>query len=286
MEKLTLEQVINKVDDIPALPSVVSEIMALTEDPDSTPQDIEKVVLRDQSLTARVLRLANSAYYGFPRRISTISEATILLGFRAIRSITLSAAVSNVLVRELPGYKMPKGELWRHSQTCAITARHIARKFNIGNSEEIYVAGLLHDIGKVIMSHYIEDAYIEVVNKVINENITFLDAEEEILGFNHAQVGYRIAEKWNLPPDLVEAIAYHHSPEDATLDPHMTCITHIADAITMMMGIGLGVDGMAYSISDYAIDVLDIDTDIDSIIAEISDIIADESSFSRDDLHF
>ena len=113
MGKLTLDQVIDKVDDIPALPSVVSEVTKLTEDPDSTPHDIEKVVIRDQSLTTRVLRLANSAYYGFPRRINTISEATILLGFNAIRSITLSAAVSNVLVKELPGYKMSKGELWR-----------------------------------------------------------------------------------------------------------------------------------------------------------------------------
>ena len=181
---------------------------------------------------------------------------------------------------------MSKGELWRHSQTCAITARHIARKLNIKNSEEIYVAGLLHDIGKVIMSHYIEDTYVEVVNKVIYENVTFLDAEEEVLGFNHAQVGYRVAEKWNLPHDLVEAIAYHHSPEEATLDPHMTCITHIADAITMMMGVGLGVDGMAYSISDYAIDVLDMDTKIDNTIVEIFDVLADEDIFSRDDLDF
>ena len=104
MKKLTLDQMISKVDEIPALPNVVLQVMQLTEDPDSTPHDIESVVLKDQSLTTRVLRLANSAYYGYPRRISTISEATILLGFQAIRSITLSAAVNKVLVREIPGY--------------------------------------------------------------------------------------------------------------------------------------------------------------------------------------
>lgn len=279
MKKLTLDQVINRVEDMPALPSVVSEVMALTEDPDSTPHDIEKVVIRDQSLTTRVLRLANSAYYGFPRRISTVSEATILLGFQAIRSITLSAAVSKVLIRELPGYKMDKGELWQHSQTCAITARHIARRIKAKNPEQIYVAGLLHDIGKVIMSYYIKDSYATVIDMVLSENITFLQAEEEILGFNHAQVGGHITEKWNLPHDLVEAISHHHAPEEAELNIYMTCITHVADAITMMMGIGLGVDGMAYSISDYAIDFLDIYMDMDTIMAEVFDVIADEDSF-------
>lgn len=281
MKKLTLDQMISKVDEIPALPNVVLQVMQLTEDPDSTPHDIESVVLKDQSLTTRVLRLANSAYYGYPRRISTISEATILLGFQAIRSITLSAAVNKVLVREIPGYNMAKGELWRHSQAAAITARHIAHRNKIKNAEQIYVAGLLHDIGKVIMGHYVQDAYAEVIDMVISSQITFLQAEEEVLGFNHAQVGARIAEKWNLPPCLVESIAYHHSPHEATVDPQMTCITHMSDAITMMMGIGLGVDGMAYSISDYAIEFLNLDlgTEIDQIMTEVLDILSDEDSF-------
>lgn len=281
MKKLTLDQVVGRVDEIPALPNVVLQVMQLTEDPNSTPHDIESVVLKDQSITTRVLRLANSAYYGYPRRISTISEATILLGFQAIRSITLSAAVNKVLVREIPGYSMAKGELWRHSQAAAITSRHIARKNKVKNAEQIYVAGLLHDIGKVIMGHYIEDAYAEVIDMVIDTNVTFLQAEEEVLGFNHAQVGARIAEKWNLPPNLVEAIAYHHSPEEATINPQMTCITHISDAITMMLGIGLGVDGMAYSISNYAVEVLGfhLGTEIDKIMAEVSDILSDEDSF-------
>ncbi|NMA95988.1 MAG: HDOD domain-containing protein [Clostridiales bacterium] len=282
MNILSLENIVKRVKEIPALPDVVLKVMQLTEDPDSTPHDIESVVLKDQGITTRVLRLANSAYYGYPRRISTISEATILLGFQTIRSITLSAAVNKVLMREIPGYGMKKGSLWRHSQAVAIIARHISRQNRMKDTEEVYVAGLLHDIGKVIMGHYIEKAYSEVLDMVIDSNMTFLDAEEKVLGFNHAQVGAKVAEKWNLPESLVEAIAYHHIPQEANIAPKMTCIVHISDAIAMMMGIGLGVDGMAYSISDYAMKTLRFDSNsqIDKIMSSVSDMLTDEAIFS------
>ena len=280
MIRVTLEEIIRKVRDLPALPNITNEIMRLTEDPDSTVQDIENVIMKDQSLTARVLRLANSAYYGYPRRISTISEASVLLGFQAIRSITLTASVGGLLMKEVPGYGLGKNELWIQSQSCAIISRYIARKVRFSKIDQAYVAGLLRDIGKVIVSYYLTEHFKQIIDKVKNESISFLEAEESVLGFHHGQVGAEIAKKWNLPDDLVEAIAYHHSPEKATINPMLTSIVHIADAIVMMFGIGLGVDGMIYNFSEEAIKVLEVDGPmLEQLMLDVSDLLLDEDSF-------
>lgn len=280
MMKLTLEQIISKVDDLPALPMVVSDIMKLTEDPDSTVQDIEKVIMKDQSLTARILRLSNSAYYGYARRISTISQASVLLGFQAIKSITLSASIGGLLMNEVPGYALEKNQLWRQSQSCAIVSRFIAKKLRGVNADQAYVAGLLRDIGKVIVSHYLTDYFLQIMNIIELEKISFLEAEEKILGFNHAQVGARVAKKWNIPDDLVEAIEFHHSPEKASINPKLTAIIHVADAIVMMMGIGVGADGLIYNLSEEALSTLGIDhAMLESIISETSDLLIDEDAF-------
>jgi len=280
MEKLTLDQLLRTVKDMPVLPESIHKILQLTEDPDSTVQDIEREILKDQSLASKVLRLANSAYYGYPRKIGTISEATILLGFQAIRSLTLASGVNKFLIQELPGYGLKKYELWRQSQSCAIVSRMIARKIKFKKPELAYVAGLLHDIGKVVLNHYVATRYQEIMEKVENENKSFLEAEREILGFDHSQVGARLGEKWNFPPELVEAIAYHHTPEKSSLLPVLVSIVHIADAIVMFMGIGMGADGMAYQVSELALQTLQIDeVQVQQWISEAADLLSDSRSF-------
>ena len=278
--KLTLDEITQKVIDIPALPMIVNDIMTITEDPDSTIQDIEKTIMKDQSLTARILRLANSAHYGYPRRISTISEASVLLGFQAIRSIALTASVNGLLMKEVKGYGLEESQLWKQSQSTAIIARHIAKKVRFSKIDQAYVAGLLRDIGKVVVSYYLTENFKQIMDMVENKNMSFLDAEEQVLGFHHGQVGAHVAKKWNLPDDLVEAIAYHHSPEKATTNFKLTSIIHVADAIVMMMGIGLGVDGMTYNLSQEALEVLGIDeTMLHQLISDTSDLLVDEDAF-------
>lgn len=258
MNQISLDQIINRVEDVPALPIVTTRILELTEDPESTVADIEREILKDQGLTTRVLRLANSVYYGFPRRIHTISEATVLLGFQVIKSITLAATVSKVMLRELPGYGLEKQGLWFQSQACGMISRSIAKELRYKSPDHAYVAGLLHDIGKVILSTYVGEKYQEIVGIVEKEEKSFLQAEREVLGFDHGQVGARVGEKWNLPEDLVEAIEYHHYPDKAKINIFLTDIVHMADAIVMMMGISMGNDGMAYSFSDGTIKRLGI----------------------------
>lgn len=281
MGMVSLEQLVAAVNDLPALPHVVVKVMQLSEDPDSTAQDINNVLTQDQSMTARVLRLANSAFYGFPRRISTVTDAVVLLGFRTIRSIVLAASVSEILNQEVGGYALEPGELWRHSQSSAIAARMIAKRVKYPALDVAYTAALLHDIGKVILNNNMKEAYREVVGKIENTGIPFNEVETDVMGFNHAQVGAQVAEKWNLPPELVEAIMYHHEPEKATINKKLTAIVHVADAVSVTMGIGVGIDGMLYPVSSEAMQLLGIDEiAIESIISEMADVVSDQQSFS------
>jgi len=281
MEKLTLDSVISKIDDLPALPTIVNDVMRLTEDPYSTVKDIENVMLKDQGLTTRILRLANSVHYGYARRISTISEASVLLGFEAIKSMTLAASVNSLMIKKVPGYELGENELWIQSQSCAMISRYISKKLKYPFADQAYVAGLLRDIGKVIISYYLVDYSKEIMAKLEeNPNLSFVEVEESVLGFNHSQIGAKVAKKWNLPDELIEAIEYHHNPEKATVNYKLTAIVHLADAITMMMGIGLGVDGLIYNLSKEALDSLGVDEhQLEQLFSDASDILMDKDIY-------
>lgn len=281
MKKMSLDILIDKIEDMPILPDRITKIISLTENPDSTIKDLENELLKDQSLTSKILKLANSSYYGYARRISTISQAAILLGSQTIKSLVLASAVSQFLIKELPeGYGLEKYDLWHQSQTCAIISRFIAKKLKYEQAEQAYIAGLLRDIGKPLLNCYVAQEYEEIIAKVENENKSFIEAEEEILGFNHAEIGAGISKKWNFPQDLVESISYHHYPELSKIDPKLVSIVHIADSITMMLGVGLGNDGLCYNFSDFALTTLNIsEEDINNIIYEVTDHLKDDSSF-------
>lgn len=280
MNRMTLGELVNLVDEIPIFPDMISRILELTENPETTIKEIEKEILKDQGLTAKVLKIANSAYYGVSRKISTVSEATILLGFQAIKSIVLTASVSKLLVTELHGYALKREELWRQSQICALTNRMIAKKVKYKNIDQAYIAGLMRDIGKVALDHNMTKQYEKILDMVEKEQKPFMEIEEKVFGFHHGQVGAKIAEKWKLPEDLVEAIAFHHTPEKAIVNKQLVAMTHISDSIVMMLGLHIGSDGLAYNFSQEAIELLGLnDEDLHQIMSEVADAISDEKTF-------
>ncbi len=280
MRQISLDELVERVDEIPVFPKTVIKIMQLIEDPDAGAKDIEREIIKDQGLTAKILKLANSSYYGVSRNIKSVSEATVLLGFQAIKSMVLATSVGKVFDKELPGYALGKEALWRQSQISAITTRVVAKKSRFPKADAAYTAGLLRDIGKVVLDHYMSEQYETIVLEVNRSDKTFVQVEREILGFDHGQVGARIAEKWHLPEELVEAIAYHHTPEKAVKNPKMTAMVHVADVVVMMMGLHLGIDGLAYGFSKHAIDLLALDEIIlEEIMSEVADIISDEGIY-------
>ncbi len=278
---ITLREVVKKVQDLPALPQITTRVLELINDPDSTPEDVGNLINQDQSLTAKVLRLANSAYYGFPRRISTVTEATILLGFNTVRSLVMAASVSSLMGGELKGYALDAGELWRHSMAAAMAARLLALKSGQRRlADQAFVGGLLHDIGKVILDHYTGEAYREIVTLTGKEKIPFMDAETRVLGFNHATVGGLVIDRWNLPPQLVDAVKHHHSPGRAEHDRTLVCLVHLADAVCLMMGMSLGSDGLLYPVDVDALGTLGIgQREIEETISQLSDSFLDDNPF-------
>jgi putative nucleotidyltransferase with HDIG domain len=257
---LTVDEVAARIAELPMLPASVSEVIAACEDPDVTVGQLSQRILHDQELTASILKLANSALYGLSRRVATVTEAVVLLGFATIKSLAISSHTYRMLNKALPGYGLSRGEIWRHSIAVAMTARRLAVEIHLAPVEEAFIAGLLHDIGKTVLSTYMEIAFDDVMQLVREERVPFAEAEQRLLGFDHAELGARVAQTWNFPPELVEAIRYHHTPALAQLKPRLTHTIHLADTICLMLGIGIGSDGLAYSIDRDTMSLLGYDT--------------------------
>ena len=272
MSKITLTRLLIKVKSMPPLPQSIAQILELTKSNKSSAQDLTKVCERDPKLTTNMLKLANSPYYGFSRKISTISHAIVCLGLDTVKSIALTSSTQEMLNNEVPAYALEEGMLWQHSICCATCARIIAKRIGFNESEEAYIAGLLLDIGKIMLSNFSEDQFVQIIEKAKNNRISFDRPEKEILGFDHSKIGGKIIEKWNLPSVLVETVKYHHRPDKVKINKRLTYIVHLADAISCMLGIGLGCDGLMYVFEDNTLDVLGLSKeDVESIMCELVD---------------
>jgi putative nucleotidyltransferase with HDIG domain len=253
------------------------QVLRAADDDRSNMADVAKAISRDQALTGRVLRLANSSYYGAIRTISTVSDAVVILGLRTVRNLAVAASCQELLAEELSGYQMGHGELWRHSYCSALLAQSLSKRVRYPIAEEAFVAGLLHDVGKALLSVHLRSQFHKVIHLVSTKRIPFIDAEREVLGFDHAEVGARMLQKWNLPVSLVHAVRYHHAPLSAKQPTALTCLVHIADVACLMLGVGLGADGLTYPLDARVLDLLKLsDADIEATMAEVSSIAGED----------
>ncbi len=225
------------VKDLPTLPPVLDEITKMIEDENSSPEQIAKVISKDQVLSAKVLKMVNSPIYGFPRRINTIQHALVLLGFNVIRGIIISTTVFDVMTRSMVG-------LWEHSLGVATVSKLIAEECGFKDAEEFAVTGLLHDIGKVVVALQLPEEKEEIKVLVKEKDLLFMDAEKEVLGFSHDRINAWLADHWNLPLTIKEGLSYHHRPEFAQYYPDFAHVVHIADCVTRVLELGSGGDDM------------------------------------------
>jgi putative nucleotidyltransferase with HDIG domain len=275
-----LEEIVRRVNDLPVLPRVVARVLTLTGNPNSSIKELNDAICKDQALTVKVLRLSNSAYYSYHRRIATITDAIGILGFTAIRNLVLVTHTSTYFNKGLKGYRITKGDIFRHSVTCAMAARSIAKHARFPSPDSAFTAGLLHDVGKVILDVYVGAAYDEIARQMQEEQQVFSTVEDAILGFTHAAVGGRVAERWNLPTELVEAIACHHTPLEASENPQLAAIVHIADAVCLSMEIDTEGDGLYYPYEGQALVLAGLEsTDLAVIKSELRELVSDENIF-------
>ena len=272
--ELIKSRIISKMQDIKSFPQFVMETMRKLNDPESNAADVAKSLSRDEGLVLRILKLANSAAYGLSRNISNISEAIALLGYKSVSNIILAATVYSAMDKGLSGYALDRGELWRHSLMVAYTSRYLAKITGKVGTEDAYVGGLLHDIGKVILNDYVRFGYGIIVKMVEEKHIPFTEAELQVLGFDHAMIGEILVERWGMPDAYRIAVAYHHKPNELPEDkiqhqPLLDVVT-VANTICLMLGIGLGADGLQTYIFPEPLERLGI-TNFESLFSEMID---------------
>jgi putative nucleotidyltransferase with HDIG domain len=240
--KAKLQAITDKITSLPTLPKVITEITTLMQNPRTSADEVGRAITMDQALSAKVLRLVNSAFYGFPGRINTITHAIVILGFNTVKNIVLTASVFDKLGGrgEKGGFNLEK--FWMHSIGTGVIAKEIAKKVNFRFYEESFLAGLLHDIGKIILFKYLPEEFDRIQEILEKEDILFLDAEKRALDISHNEIGGWLSHRWNLPEDLRAAILYHHSPVLVNQHKTMVHIAHAADILARALCIGTGGD--------------------------------------------
>uniref|UniRef100_C6E8C6 Metal dependent phosphohydrolase n=1 Tax=Geobacter sp. (strain M21) TaxID=443144 RepID=C6E8C6_GEOSM len=234
-----LETAITNAADLPTIPIVAIKVMQLIESENATADELAKIVTTDPAVAARVLKISNSSFYGCRRQIQTLSSAIVILGFSTLRSLVVAASVKQVY----KPYGLTEKMLWEHSFAAGLAARIIANRTRIANEEEAFLAGLFHDIGKIIMNTLDRNKFQEVMQHCYNEGISFGQAERTVYPFSHDEVGAYVIKKWNFPEILTSAILYHHTLKfDEFEDPtvvNLTAITALADMFCLKLGIGI-----------------------------------------------
>ncbi len=257
-----LQQQIEDLTNLPTLPAVVQFIITRVEEDNTSAQEIGKIIARDQVLSAKILRMVNSPFYGFPGRISSVTHAIVLLGFNVVKGLVLSTAVFDTLAKETRG-------LWEHSLGTAVLSRRLAKELGLPESDEIMIAGLLHDLGKVVLSFLVPKDYRAARRHAESNGCHIAVAENELLGFDHARVGQWVAIRWNLPQRLTDAMAFHHDPSRAKFSRDTAAVVQLADILARGLSYGDGGDPTMPPLDHAAFRALDISFEaIDSAIKE------------------
>ncbi len=269
-----VEDILAQVEHLPGMPAVVQQILATVSDPEFELQDVVNLVRMDQGITADVLRICNSPYYGLHTEMSSLEQAISYLGANQIVEIVLSSKVVGHYKKAQYGYRLPQGDLWRHSMATALLSQKIGERLRFGDLPTLFTGCLLHDLGKLILSEYVGEQFDEIESLVRDQNMPFVQAERKVLGVDHALLGAAVARKWNLPEAISYAIAFHHSVERAAKHQEIVRLVCLSNLMVVHFGIGSGAQGLAAPVpQDLLKDVGLKSRDVDKLSLELKDIL-------------
>ena len=270
--------ILAKVRTVPSIPSVVVKLRQYLSDPDVSFDELAKVIEYDPGLTANLLQLANSAYFGWSGRIKTVKEAITRLGTNRIFQMVLCMSVAPLVRKPVKGYDMESNGLWKHSIAVAVCAEQLAQILKIPNSEEAFTAGLLHDMGKILLGTFVEVDDEPIKDLVREQGVSFNEAERQVLGIDHAEAAAELLQYWKLPENVVAAARWHHEPEEADGNHrNIVDLVHVADILCIRMGWGIGSDGPLYCLNEAAEERLGVDS-------AVEDEVTDKVGAAIDDL--
>ncbi|MGC8739727.1 MAG: HDOD domain-containing protein [Candidatus Hydrogenedens sp.] len=272
------EKIIEKIKEVPAFPANTARILSKINNKESPILDISKELEMDPTLTANILKLANSAYFAGPKKISTVREAVVLLGINRIQQMIIASTIFPTVVKPLRGYDLPAGELIKHLIGTAIASELLGKELKIDIPPYTFTVGLLHDIGKIVLGTFVEIDAEPIVKKAYDEKLSFEKAEKEILGIDHSEVGALLMQEWHFPNNLVQPVLYHHEPDNAPEEYRLVAdFIHIASNLCLECGIGSGIDGLNYSNNIHSIERLKIDMQIVEVV--LSKLIGEIEAF-------
>jgi len=268
-----LKEKISQITNLPTLPQVAARLLKIINDPQTSSNDVAFEVGQDLALSAKVLRLANSAFYGMPRTITSINNAIVILGLRVINTMVLSLTVFDMFPRDKNRSGFNRIGFWRHSLGCALIARMLSnrvRKFLLFDPEEAFCAGLLHDIGKVAMEQYLHDDLHRAIGFGMEHGVSYYEAEKQLLGYTHADVADWLTSGWSLPVELQAPLVGHHAPEAAQQCQDAIYLCHCADFLCYKAEIVMDVKYPAPRLWDECLDHLRLrDTDIEELLEQV-----------------
>lgn len=255
---------------MPSLPDVAVRVMRMMRDPDVVARDLNKVISCDPGLTSNVLRLCNSAYYGLPRVISSVTQAILYLGLHTVRNLVLTCAISELLSGDRAIYGHGRSGLWTCSLACAVASQQLCRRVRVSQHDTAFTAGLLRDVGKVLIQPKIKDTESTLIEFMTEGGLGLLEAERRTLGYTHSEIGAALADHWNFPDALVHAILYHHRPSEASSISLVTAVVHVADVMVLDREYGVEVPELRYSLDEKSARTIKITPEvIDEVASEL-----------------
>ena len=268
-----LNDIVERIDLLAPIPAIASQIITKSEDPDSSLSEIADLIVNDPALTANLLKICNSAYFGLPRKVESVKDAVAWVGLDQIVELVLTNSVSDNFKKGLEGYGLGEGELWRHAVTSAHVAKSLAHRFGVSqNKHLIYTAALLKDIGKLILGRFVAFSAEKINILVHSQGYSFNDAEKNVIGMNHEELGAMVGEKWSFSEKQIYIIRHHHLTDESARQDLETTLIYLADIICMMMGICTGTDGLSYRFYSDVLERINVsEKDLQGIIAETSE---------------
>jgi len=273
-KKINILEPLENITSIPTLPTVIERITRLLQNPKTSAEEIGKAITTDQALATKVLKLVNSAFYGFPGKISTITHAIVILGFSTIKNIVLTTSIFDAFHKkgdESPEFDLE--EFWKHSIACGAAAQSIAKYLGSNNKEECFIAGLLHDLGKLIICQYLPDEFSKALTYTREHEILLFESEKDLFNATHQEVGAFLTRRWNLPQNLQNAVLFHHDPDPEREHYMMTAAVHCADIFVRALDFGNGGDDKIPALSEHVWKSFGFEN---SSITDLFDAIQDE----------
>lgn len=275
-----IELVLKDINKLPPMSNIVIRVMTLIQNPAVSIQELANEISKDPGITASILKLSNSAYYRASKPIRTVQEALMTLGIKTVKEIVVLTASKKILQKDLTGYQVDSEQMWLHSLIVAELSSKITSLKKLPLPKDlVFTAGLLHDIGKVILHQFFPSVLLKIKAELKTASQDFIQVERKFFGMDHQEVGMKALQTWNFPEELMEVVAFHHNPESAQKFKLLTSIVHIANTVTIVSGIGIDIGGINHEISGESLKLTGVtDKDLESyylLIPEIENSISE-----------